>query len=98
MKTQTVIEYGAVDLTAKQDSNFSAPDRQPFGKFSNLKRPSLPEVKYGTLEKNFFVLDGNIVNMGSTINDVGWWSNSMSDEDGNFANEEYFEYSSEFEV
>ena len=85
MKTQTVIEYGAVDLTAKQDSNFSAPDRQPFGKFINLKRPSLPEVKYGTLEKNFFVLDGNITNMGSTISDVGWWSYSMSDEDGNFS-------------
>jgi len=83
MKTSTIIEYGAFDLSAKPDSTPSTTDKQEFSALNKLKLPQLAEVKYSTLEKNHFALDGNFVNMGSTP-DVAWWSSSMSDENGDF--------------
>lgn len=85
MKTKTVIEYGAVDVTAKQDSSISVSSTQIFSILSELKKPSINEIKYATLEKNHFVLDGNAVLRPTTMTNVGWWSRAMSDENGNFA-------------
>jgi len=84
MKTNTIIEYGVVDVTAKKDSTLSANDIQSFSQLSNLKKDKLPEKKYSTFEKNFFILDGQCDNMQSTINDVGLWTSSMSDSQGDF--------------
>ena len=84
MKTSTMIVYGAVDLTAKADSELTITDAQTFSNINELKKPSLLERKYSTLEKNFFVLDGQSENMGETVTDVAWWSNEMSDENGDF--------------
>lgn len=84
MKTSTIIEYGAVDVTAKADSNLSVNDTQTFSKLEELKKPNLQEIKYSTLEKNHFVLDGKSQNMGSNVSNVGWWSNEMSDSQGQF--------------
>lgn len=84
MKTSTVIEYGAIDVTAKADSNLSPSDSQNFSKLEELKNDRVTEKKYSTLEKNHFVLDGKSENMGNNIENIGWWSNSMSNEEGNF--------------
>lgn len=84
MKTSTVIEYGAIDVTAKSDSNLSVSSSQSFSKLNELKKSKLTETKYSTLEKNHFVLDGKSENMGSTIENVGWWSLAMSNSEGNF--------------
>ena len=84
MKTSTIIEYGAIDVTAKSDSNLSVSSTQPFSKLAELKKNKLTETKYSTLEKNHFVLDGKSENMGSTIDNVGWWSLAMSDSNGTF--------------
>jgi len=84
MKTNTIIEYGAVDVTAKKDSTLSISDIQSFAQLANLKKPSLQEKKYSTLEKNFFVLDGESENMPSNITDIGLWTNSISGYDGSF--------------
>ena len=83
MKTSTIIEYGAVDVTAKADSQLTASDSQSFSQLGQLKRANLSERKYATLEKNFFVLDGSCENMGSNI-DIAWWSQSMSTSSGTF--------------
>lgn len=85
MKTSTIIEYGAVDVTAKSDSNLSVSNSQDFSILSELKRANLPEKKYSTLEKNHFVLDGKSENMGDNITEVGYWSKAMSDSQGEFA-------------
>lgn len=85
MKTSTIIEYGAVDVTAKADSQLSVNDTQAFSKLNELKRSNLPERKYATLEKNHFVLDGKSENMGDNITEVGWWSHEMSDSSGQFS-------------
>ena len=82
MKTSTIIEYGAVDVTAKADSQLSVNDTQDFSKLNELKRPNLPEKKYATLEKNHFVLDGTSENMRDNITEVGYWSKEMSDANG----------------
>ena len=84
MKTSTIIEYGAVDVTAKADSQLSVNDSQEFSALNELKRANLIEKKYSTLEKNFFVLDGKSENMTGNIEDVGWWSRQMSDTNGQF--------------
>ena len=84
MKTSTIIEYGAVDVTAKADSQLSVNNTQDFSKLNELKRPNLPEKKYSTLEKNHFVLDGKSENMGDNITEVGYWSKEMSDANGEF--------------
>ena len=85
MKTSTIIEYGAVDVTAKSDSQLSVNDSQSFSQLTELKKTNIKERKYSTLEKNYFVLDGKSENMGNNITEVGWWSNQMSNSSGNFA-------------
>lgn len=83
MKTSTIIEYGAVDVTAKADSELSVNNTQDFSNLSELKKNNFAEVKYSTLEKNHFVLDGKSENMGDNPS-VAWWSKRMSNYQGNF--------------
>lgn len=85
MKTSTIIEYGAVDVTAKADSELSVNSKQSFTKLEELKRPNLFERKYSTLEKNHFVLDGRSENMGENPSNIGWWSKRMSNSSGDFS-------------
>ena len=59
MRTQTLIEYGVYDVTAKEDSMPSVTDKQDFVNILDLKKDDIKEIKYSTLEKNYFVLDGN---------------------------------------
>ena len=85
MKTSTIIEYGAFDVTAKADSNLAVNDKQTFSNLALLKESNLKETKYSTLEKNHFVLDGQSENMGTHIIDIAWWSTEMTDSQGDFA-------------
>ena len=84
MKTQTLIEYGIYDVTAKSDSVPNTTDKQQFVDFNDLKKNDIEERKYATLEKNYFVLDGNSKNMNGTETNMGWWSKSISNKNGEF--------------
>ncbi|MCI8641035.1 MAG: hypothetical protein HFJ59_04090 [Clostridia bacterium] len=84
MKTKTQIEFGFVDVTAKSDSQLSITDKQTFVNLEDLKRNDIEEVKYATLERNQFVLDGTFELMPDVLNDMCLWSSSMSDELGIF--------------
>lgn len=84
MRTKTLIEYGVYDVTAKEDSVPITTDKQDFVDVLDLKRDDIQEIKYSTLEKNYFVLDGNSKNMNGTEKDMGFWTKSMSDSSGNF--------------
>ena len=77
MKTKAIIEYGAVDLTAKTDSQLSATDKQSFSTPSEIKNEPA-EIKYSTLEKNYFALDGTFENMPNVVRNVGYWSLSRT--------------------
>lgn len=82
MRTKTVIEYGATDLTAKSDSQLTATDKQSFSEPNNIKNdPS--EIKYSTLEHNYFILDGSFENMPENPR-IGYWSLSASNSNKEF--------------
>lgn len=83
-KTRTQITFGLVDVTAKSDSQLSVSDKQDFVNLNDLKEEKLEEILYGTLEKNQFALDGSRKLMPEELSGMGWWSNEMSDENGNF--------------
>lgn len=83
-KTKTSIKFGLVDVTAKEDSQLNVNDKQEFVDLLDLKKEELEEIKYGTCEKNQFALDGSFELMPEKLNNMGWWSNQMSDENGNF--------------
>lgn len=84
MKTKASIMFGLVDVTAKQDSQLTVNDKQDFVNLADLKRDDLSEVKYATCEKNQFVLDDTFELMPNELKNMGWWSNKISDENGNF--------------
>lgn len=84
MGTKTKIEFGFVDTTAKDDSSLSASDKQDFVDLNDLKKENLEEIKYGTCEKNQFALDGTFQLMPDNLENMGLWSNQMSNEDGDF--------------
>lgn len=84
MKTSARIAFGLVDVTAKDDSILSITDKQEFVNLDDLKRDDLEEIKYGTCEKNQFALDGTFELMPDILEDMGLWTNSMSNENGDF--------------
>ncbi len=84
MKTESEILFGLVDVTAKKDSQLTVNDKQDFVNLDDLKKDDLSEVKYATCEKNQFCLNGTFELMPEELNNMGWWSNKMSDENGNF--------------
>ena len=77
MKTKAIIEYGAMDVTAKADSTLFATDKQSFSTPNDIKNEPI-EIKYSTLEHNYFALDGSYTNMSANVGNVGYWSLSKS--------------------
>ena len=87
MRTSTKIIFGLYDLTAKNDSTLTAEDKQSFSNLEELKLDTVNEIKYATLEKNYFNLDGTkeLMNFDNIGSGVGLWSKSMSDNQGSFS-------------
>ncbi|MCK9576653.1 MAG: hypothetical protein M0R51_12090 [Clostridia bacterium] len=83
---QTVIALDLIDVSAKPDSTLTSTDKQPFVDLTQLKSDSLSVPKYATLEDNFFLLDGTFEPFPETpeSEDMGYWSSSQSDENGEF--------------
>lgn len=86
MKTSSKISFGLVDVTAKQDSQLTVNDKQDFVDILDLKRDDIQEIKYATCEKNQFALNGTFELMPEIeeLDNMCWWSNKMSDENGEF--------------
>lgn len=88
MRTSAKIVFGLYDITAKDDSNLSIDDKQTFSDLDELKQDGVDEIKYATLEKNYFNLDGSKVLLkdDAKAQGTGLWSKSMSDDEGLFQN------------
>ncbi len=84
MKTNAKISFRLIDVTAKSDSILSVNDKQDFVDLDDLKSDEVTEIKYGTLEKNQFALDGTFELMPDTLSNMCLWSKSMSNENCNF--------------
>ena len=86
MKTGVTVTFGFYDVTAKEDAAFTAEELQSFSDLAALQeKDELVVGKYGTLERNFFGLDGSF-DMLSQREDVplGVWYEMLSDEAGQF--------------
>lgn len=83
MRTRTIIEFGDIDLSGKSDSSLSATDIQNFSSANNVKADPI-EIKYSTLEKNYFLLDGSFDNMPINVGNVGYWSRTRTNANKQF--------------
>ena len=86
MRTYAKIVFGLYDVTAKDDAQLTANDKQTFCTLDELQEENVNEVKYATLEKNYFNLDGSkvLLDYTSRATGTGLWSKSMSDSKGLF--------------
>lgn len=87
MRTSAEISYELFDVTAKDDSDLSVNQKQPFIDLNQLKNKDLSIKKYGTMELNQFILDGTFHSFPNEPEreDFGLWSGWMSDGEGNFS-------------
>lgn len=87
MSTEFLVEYHLVDTTALQDATESAQGNAPFGNLSLIK-DDVQAPEYGTLEHNFFVLDGSMGEFPDEPDDIVYFSKEQSDESGVFREEQ----------
>lgn len=83
--TSFEVVYDLKDTTALQDSIPSTMDNQAFAVESLLKdNTAFPD--YGTLEQDYFLLDGTMPELPDGPEDIAFWSSELSDSEGNFQN------------
>ena len=68
----------------KRACRYETENLQPFCNMDDLKKPAMKMASLATLENDLWRLDGTYdLRNGNTVN-TGWWSQSLSDCDGNF--------------
>lgn len=83
--TGFLVEYQLFDTTALADGVEDAKGfNQPFANLPRIKKNKKP-ADYGTLEQNFFLLDGSLSELPDAPEDLVYFSNVASEEDGYFA-------------
>lgn len=87
MKTEFYIDYNLYDITALNDARESSSSNAPFANISRIKE-NLLAPDYGTLEHNFFVLDGSREEFPDSPEDLVYFSAGQSGPDGTFSEEQ----------
>lgn len=87
MNTEFSVEYHLVDTTALQDAFESTLSNAAFGNLALIKN-DVQAPNYGTLEQNFFVLDGSINEFPDNPADLVYFSDKQSDQNGIYENEQ----------
>lgn len=89
MRTNTRVEFGLFDVTARGDSTPSSAAAQPFCDLQTdlLLEERPPQTKYGTLEARQFLMDGSFELFPEEPAGSFWglWSRQQSGTDGRFA-------------
>lgn len=83
MKTEFFVKYDLFDVSALQDAQESTGSNAPFADMGLLKE-NVSAPSYGTLEHNFFVLDGSKLEMPDEPDNLAYFSAAQSDENGAF--------------
>ena len=85
-KTSTRAVIHLFDTSALQDGKFEANDVFSICDLSRLDDKNASSIKYATLENDGFILDGSCSIMSNTTDsdDMCYWSESLSKEDGTF--------------
>lgn len=84
-QTSFEVIYDLKDTTALQDSIPSTMDNQPFA-VENLLKQNTVFPDYGTLEQDYFLLDGSLPELSDEPEGISFWSSGLSDENGNYQN------------
>ena len=82
-KTGFYAKYELYDTTAREDSTLTTVYNQTFGDISKGK-DNISSPDYGTLEKDYFLLNGSLPEMPDTPEDIVFFSKEMSGADGTF--------------
>ena len=85
MRTSFEVIYDLKDTTALQDSIPSTMDNQDFA-VENLLKDNTAFHDYGTLEQDYFLLDGTLPELPDEPEGIPFWSSELSDSEGNFLN------------
>ena len=83
--TSFEVIYDLKDTTALQDSTPSTMDNQDFA-VENLLKDNTAFHDYGTLEQDYFLLDGTLPELPDEPEGIPFWSSELSDSEGNFLN------------
>lgn len=87
MKTEFFVKYDLYDLTALEDARESTTTNASFANIGLIK-DDVQAPKYGTLEHNFFVLDGTCEEFPDNPGNLVYFSSTQSGADGTFATEQ----------
>ncbi len=87
MRTEFLVKYDLYDTTALQDAQESTKSNSSFANL-NLVKDNIPAPSYGTLEHNFFVLDGSMEEFPDDPDNLAYFSSAQSDIDGRFPTEQ----------
>lgn len=87
MKTEFLVEYNLYDTTALQDAVETSQSNADFGNLGLMKE-GVTVPNYGTLEHNFFVLDGSREEFPDDPDDLAYFSSGQSNADGLFDTEQ----------
>lgn len=85
MKTGFYCEYELKDTTAIADSTLTTAYNSSFADISKAKS-NAPFADYGTLEEDYFLLDGSMDEFPDTPDNIVYFSNALSGTDGTFEN------------
>lgn len=85
----TILTLEIFDTLARQKSVYSSSDAQSISNLEQLREDGWDFAKYATLEEDFFLLDGSFQPFSDDFSKfedgIGWWSQSLSDANGDFA-------------
>lgn len=83
MKTEFFVEYDLFDTTALQDAMESTESNAAFADI-NLIKEKISAPAYGTLEHNFFVLDGSREELPDNPDDLAYFSKDFVQRDSSY--------------
>lgn len=87
-QTSFEVIYDLKDTTALQDGIPSTMDNQDFA-VENLLKDNTAFPDYGTLEQNYFLLDGSMPELPDEPEGIPFWTSELSDSSGNFKKNRY---------
>lgn len=87
MKTEFFVKYDLYDTTALQDAEETSQSNAEFGNLVLMKE-DVSAPNYGTLEHNFFILDGSREEFPDEPDDLAYFSSGQSNADGEFDTEQ----------
>lgn len=81
------IMLDATESKALSNCTFTTNSQESISDLSQLKKSNYKDIKYTTCEDNMVMLDGtwNFLPDNITNQHIGWWSQEISDENGDFS-------------